>query len=333
MALMPFNFGPVYNDIKARASTFSGPVVSVKNAAQTTLEAQHNGLSLAHRGLQALSFDENKNLLRNAIAVDTAAATDPVPLNIIDAMAQDVADKILTALNDLSASNAVPLDELVALLYQSEMTYVTASMLELRYRRAARLVKLQNTERTMMDEAAATGARGLPGRLVQKLAEMYSEAEVDDAQDMLSLQKEYVAGENEALLRVLDALSNGSVSAAAVGIFRLGVQAYVVQREVSLSLREAQYRYAGALLRQQTEVDTFADKIDSMVLGEIRRRMSLDAQRKKLVDLTEFTAKPKIEEQRAKVESAQRLLSLVNNMVQLQITTGLRQAFNLTPAV
>lgn len=331
MVFLPYNFGPVYDDLNSKVATFSTPVVSTKSAVKAAMEGIYNQITLQHSGLANLSYDENAALVRGAAVgfFVPAAVNDPVADAKIDAVSKAVAQKIYDALDSLATTNAVPLDELVALLFEPERVYVTDSLMQFRLRRSARLVKLQNTERNLLDQVAETGVRAVPGSMVQKLAELFSEAELEDSSDLLELQRAYNAEEQAALAAIMDTLASGMVRSAAVGIFRLGVQAFTTQREVALSLRQAQYAYAGAVLRKNTEVDTFTDKLNGILMDEIRRRMELDAQRKKLVDLTEYISKTKIQANRAEVEAANKLVAQVNNMVKLQVTTGLSQA--ITP--
>lgn len=329
MAATPFAFGPVYDDLNSKAGVFAKPVIDVKTAAKLAIDRLYGALPAEPAGIRDLSYAENEAAVKAAARgffVPPTLGSDPVVDGKIDEMSKAVAGKITAALQDLAATHAVPLDELVALLYAPERGYVAAALGEFRMRRTQRLVQLQTAEREMLDDVGATGARALPGSMVQRLAALFTKAEAEDANDLLALQRQYMADEESQLNAVLSTLASGSVTQASVGIFRLGVQAFVTQRELALDLRRAQYDYAVALMRRKTEVDTYTDKINTIVVGEVRKRISLDTQRKKLVDLTDFIAKPQIDTARAQVESANQLVSQLNNMVSLSVTTGLSQS-------
>lgn len=326
MSVTPYDFGAVFTNLETLAADFSAPVISAKTTIKAAVEAAYGGISLNHRGLNELSYAENATIIRDAAAdfATPGAVDDPVVDAQIDTAAAAVAQKIYDALDDLATTNAVPLGELVALLTQPERAYVPHSLEQFRLRRTARLIRLQNNERELLDAVGNTGARGVPGSLTQQLAKMFSEAELEDSADLLALQQAYNAEEAQGLDAVMRALNSGT-SSAATGVFRLGVQAFLTQREVALSLRQAQYDLATALLTKSTEVDNWTDRVNTILQSEIRRRFELDAQRKKTQDLSQFTTQVDVTVGREKIEAAQRLLSQVNNMVKLSVSAGLSQ--------
>lgn len=326
MAVTPYDFSAVFTSLNTQVADFSAPVISAKTTIKAAVESAYGGITLDHRGLTNLSYADNAAIIRAAASGfnTPAAATNPVADLQIDTAAAAVAQKIYDALDDLATTNSVPLGELVALLTQPERAYVASSLAQFRLRRTNRLIRLQNRERDLLDASGDTGARRVPGSLVQQLAQIFSEAELEDSNDLLALQQAYNAEEAQALDAVMRALNSGA-SSAATGVFRLGVQAFVTQREVAISLRQAQYDYANALLTKSTEVDTWTDRLNTILMSDIRRRFELDAQRKKTQDLAQFTTAATINVGREKIEASQRLLSQVNNMVKLSVSAGLSQ--------